>query len=34
LTSQLLGLWYLAAAIGGSIGGQIARLVEVLGLGG
>ena len=34
LTGQLLGLWYLAAAIGGSIGGQIARLVEVLGLGG
>ena len=34
LTSQLLGLWYLAAAIGGAIGGQIARLVETLGLGG
>ena len=34
LTSQLLGLWYLAAAIGGALGGQIARLVELLGLGG
>jgi len=33
LTGQLVGLWYLAAAIGGSIGGQIARLIEVLGIG-
>ncbi len=34
LTSQLLGLWYLAAAAGGAIGGQLARLVESLGFGG
>jgi len=34
LTGQLLGLWYLAAAAGGAIGGQIARLVESLGFGG
>ena len=34
LTGQLLGLWYLAAAAGGAIGGQFARLVDVLGFGG
>ncbi len=34
LTGQLLGLWYLGAAVGGSIGGQFARLVETLGYGG
>jgi POT family proton-dependent oligopeptide transporter len=34
LTGQLLGLWYLAAAAGGAIGGQLARLVDVLGFGG
>lgn len=34
LTGQLLGLWYLAAALGGSIGGQFARLVGDLGYGG
>ena len=33
LTGQLLGLWYLAAAAGGAIGGQFARLVEALGFG-
>ncbi len=33
LTGQLLGLWYLAAAAGGAIGGQFARLVEPLGFG-
>lgn len=33
LTSQLLGVWYLAAAAGGAIGGQVARLVEALGFG-
>ena len=33
LTGQLLGLWYLAAAVGGAIGGQFARLSEVLGYG-
>jgi POT family proton-dependent oligopeptide transporter len=33
LTGQLLGLWYLAAAAGGAIGGQFARLVDVLGFG-
>lgn len=34
LTGQLLGLWYLAAAAGGAIGGQFARLVDALGFGG
>ncbi|MEY3734565.1 MAG: hypothetical protein RL347_1924, partial [Actinomycetota bacterium] len=34
LTGQLLGLWYPAAAAGGAIGGQFARLVDVLGFGG
>jgi len=34
LTGQLVGLWYLAAAIGGSLGGQVARLIQILGLGG
>lgn len=34
LTGQLLGLWYLAAALGGALGGQTARLVEPLGFGG
>ena len=34
LTGQLLGLWYLAAALGGALGGQTARLVEPLGYGG
>ena len=34
LTGQLLGLWYLAGAAGGAIGGQLARLVESLGFGG
>lgn len=34
LTGQLLGLWYLATAAGGAIGGQCARLVEPLGFGG
>jgi POT family proton-dependent oligopeptide transporter len=34
LTGQLLGLWYLAAALGGSIGGQFARFVTDLGYGG
>lgn len=34
LTGQLLGLWYLAAAAGGAIGGQFARLVDTLGFGG
>lgn len=34
LTGQLLGLWYLAASVGGSVGGQLARLVETLGYGG
>ena len=34
LTGQMLGLWYLATALGGSIGGQFARLVEALGYGG
>ena len=33
LTGQLLGLWYLAAAVGGAVGGQIARFSEVLGYG-
>lgn len=33
LTGQLLGLWYLAAALGGSIGGQFGRLVDALGYG-
>jgi len=33
LTGQLIGLWYLAAAAGGAIGGQIGRLVETLGFG-
>ena len=34
LTGQLLGLWYLAASVGGSVGGQLARLAETLGYGG
>ena len=34
LTGQLLGLWYLAAAAGGAIGGQLARLLDSLGFGG
>jgi len=34
LTGQLLGLWYLAAALGGTLGGQTARLVQPLGYGG
>lgn len=34
LTGQLLGLWYLAAAAGGALGGQFARLIDVLGFGG
>ena len=34
LTGQLLGLWYLAAALGGSVGGQFARFVVDLGYGG
>lgn len=33
LVGQLVGLWYLAAAVGGSVGGQLARLVETLGYG-
>lgn len=33
LTGQLLGLWYLAAAVGGAVGGQVARYSEVLGYG-
>ena len=33
LTGQLLGLWYLAAAVGGAIGGQFARFAETLGYG-
>ena len=34
LTGQLLGIWYLAASLGGAIGGQLARLVQGLGGGG
>lgn len=34
LSSQMVGLWYLAAATGGAIGGQLSRLTEVLGRGG
>jgi len=34
LTGQLLGVWYLAASVGGAVGGQLARLVETLGFGG
>ena len=33
LAAQLLGLWYLAAAVGGAVGGQAARLEEPLGMG-
>lgn len=33
LAAQLLGLWYLAAAVGGAVGGQAARLEEPLGTG-
>ena len=33
LTGQMLGIWYLAAAVGGAIGGQVARLAESLGYG-
>ncbi len=33
LTGQLLGLWYLAAALGGALGGQSARLLDALGYG-
>ena len=33
-TGQLLGLWYLAAALGGAVGGQFARFVSDLGYGG
>ena len=34
LSSQMVGLWYLAAATGGAVGGQLSRLTEVLGRGG
>ena len=34
LAAQLLGLWYLAAAVGGAVGGQATRLEETLGMGG
>jgi POT family proton-dependent oligopeptide transporter len=34
LTGQMLGLWYLAAALGGAVGGQFARFVGDLGYGG
>jgi POT family proton-dependent oligopeptide transporter len=34
LSSQMVGLWYLAAATGGALGGQLSRLTEVLGRGG
>ena len=34
LTGQMLGLWYLAAALGGAVGGQFARFVVELGYGG
>ena len=34
LLSQMLALWFLATAVGDSIGGQLYRLTDVLGLGG